>query len=333
MMPSNQGISPPCSLSDRPFWSVMIPTYRPDERYLRQAIESVLQQAPGPEQMQIEVVDDCSPEGDVAAIVKSIAGERVKVEQTPRNLGLAGCWNTCIERSRGEWVHIFHQDDLLFPGFYEELESVIRQCPTAGMAFTRFAYINDAGHWLLLGALEAEGAGYLQDFYLRIAEWQRLSCVSVVVKKSSYVSVGSFRSDFPFVLDWEMWVRLAKAFPVCYSPNILAGYRLHEGSQTSRLKKANMTLQDYLRAFESIARELPPEARKQARRAFHRGFGGALMKDAIEFFTNNDPRSARVLIQRFGRHSLASDWLLLAVLWLRCVYKETFGRLKRCGSR
>ena len=55
----------------------MMPTYRPDEKYLRQALESVLQQAPGPEQMQIEVVDDCSPGMDVAALVKSIAGERV----------------------------------------------------------------------------------------------------------------------------------------------------------------------------------------------------------------------------------------------------------------
>ena len=48
----------------------MMPAYRPDERYLRQALESVLQQAPGPEQMQIEVVDDCSP-GAVCRVLAS----------------------------------------------------------------------------------------------------------------------------------------------------------------------------------------------------------------------------------------------------------------------
>jgi cellulose synthase/poly-beta-1,6-N-acetylglucosamine synthase-like glycosyltransferase len=56
----------------RPFWSVMIPAYRPDAGYLRQALESVLQQAPGPEQMQIEVVDDCS--SDAAQMENHLIG-------------------------------------------------------------------------------------------------------------------------------------------------------------------------------------------------------------------------------------------------------------------
>ena len=36
----------------KPFWSVMIPTYNPND-YLAQTIESVLAQYPGPEEMQI----------------------------------------------------------------------------------------------------------------------------------------------------------------------------------------------------------------------------------------------------------------------------------------
>jgi hypothetical protein len=44
----------------RPYWSVMIPTYKAQADYLVETLNSVLQQDPGPEQMQIEVVDDCS---------------------------------------------------------------------------------------------------------------------------------------------------------------------------------------------------------------------------------------------------------------------------------
>ena len=43
----------------RPVWSVMIPTYN-CAKYLRETLVSVLAQDPGPEQMQIEVVDDYS---------------------------------------------------------------------------------------------------------------------------------------------------------------------------------------------------------------------------------------------------------------------------------
>jgi glycosyltransferase involved in cell wall biosynthesis len=41
----------------RPLWSVMIPTYNCAD-YLRETLASVLAQDPGPEEMQIEVVDD-----------------------------------------------------------------------------------------------------------------------------------------------------------------------------------------------------------------------------------------------------------------------------------
>src|ERR1035437_3749048 len=78
-----------------PFWSVMIPTYRSQETFLRKTLESVLQQDPGADQMQIEVVDDCSPDVNVGKIVETIAGARVKVTGTQKNLGLAGCFNTC----------------------------------------------------------------------------------------------------------------------------------------------------------------------------------------------------------------------------------------------
>jgi Glycosyl transferase family 2 len=43
----------------RPLWSVMIPTFH-CARFLHQTLESVLSQDPGPDVMQIEIVDDCS---------------------------------------------------------------------------------------------------------------------------------------------------------------------------------------------------------------------------------------------------------------------------------
>lgn len=141
--PAIPPISPEGGL--RPFWSVMVPTYRPREEYLRQTLESVLRQDPGPEQMQIEVVDDSSPDVDVAALVKSIAGARIAFSRTPRNLGLAGCWNTCLERSRGQWVHILHQDDYVLPGFYQRLEEASRAHPEVSLIAARSFFVDEEG--------------------------------------------------------------------------------------------------------------------------------------------------------------------------------------------
>src|SRR4029450_1568238 len=105
----------------RPYWSVIIPSYNPRAAYLEETLRSVLAQDPGPDEMQIEVVDDCSPDGAPVELVHRIAGDRVAVHRERKNNGLAGIWNRCIERACGEWVHILHQDDIVLPGFYEHL--------------------------------------------------------------------------------------------------------------------------------------------------------------------------------------------------------------------
>ena len=61
---------------ERPLWSVMIPAYN-CIHYLETTILSVLQQDRGIENMQIEVVDDCSTDGDVEELVMKIGKGRV----------------------------------------------------------------------------------------------------------------------------------------------------------------------------------------------------------------------------------------------------------------
>ena len=63
--------------SPRPFWSVMIPTYNPQPHYLEETLRGILLQDPGPEQMQIEVVDDGSANNTASEVVYRIGAGRV----------------------------------------------------------------------------------------------------------------------------------------------------------------------------------------------------------------------------------------------------------------
>src|SRR6476469_290020 len=99
---------------DRPLWSVMIPTYN-CTKYLRQTLESVLCQDQGPGKMQIEVVDDYSSDGDVAAVVQEVGRGRVSFFQQKENKGHIRNFETCINRSEGHLMHLLHGDDLVKP--------------------------------------------------------------------------------------------------------------------------------------------------------------------------------------------------------------------------
>jgi glycosyltransferase involved in cell wall biosynthesis len=241
-----------------PFWSVMIPTYRPDATYLRQALESVLKQDPGPQKMQIEVVDDCSPGVDVAQLVGQIAGDRVAIFRNPTNQGLAGCWNSCIARTRGEWVHILHQDDMVLPGFYERLRSLTVAFPEAGMAYSRFALMDEHGHWQALGPLEQDCSGALDNWLERLISGYHLECPAIIVKRSVYKKLGAFNQELNFALDVEMWIRIAAHYRVAYEPAILACFRRHPGGETARLEHGGSNMMDVAKALKLTRAYLPP---------------------------------------------------------------------------
>lgn len=85
----------------RPLLSVMIPTYNCTQ-YLREALVSVLAQDPGADRMQIEVVDDCSTDADVQAVVQEIGKGRVGYYRQERNVGSLRNFETCLNRSTGK---------------------------------------------------------------------------------------------------------------------------------------------------------------------------------------------------------------------------------------
>lgn len=228
----------------------MIPTYNPLTDYLEQTLRSVLKQDAGADQMQIEVVDDASPNGAPTELVRKLAGERVTVHCEPCNLGLAGIWNRCIERAHGEWVHILHQDDLVLPGFYQWLRSGVEKFPQAGAALCRHAYCDENSHWHRLSILETPSPGLLQNFVEPLVTAERIACPAIAVRRSTYEQLGGFNPDLKHALDWEMWIRIASKFPFFYEPKILACWRNHANATTSRQIRSGENIRDIAKAIE-----------------------------------------------------------------------------------
>jgi glycosyltransferase involved in cell wall biosynthesis len=247
----------PVSGGERPLWSVMIPAHD-CASYLRETLASVLAQDPGPEHMQIEVVDDASSD-EPEAVVAELGGGRVGFFRQPRNVGHVANFNTCLERSRGRLVHLLHGDDCVREGFYAAMSRLLEAEGSAGAAFCRYIAIDEQGNWSSIAALEQRSAGLIEGWLERIATGQRLQTPCMVVRREAYERLGGFDSRGGFAEDWEMWVRIAASYPVAYEPRPLALYRVHSLSRTGRMLRTGENVRDLRRVIDINREHLPPD--------------------------------------------------------------------------
>lgn len=310
----------------RPLISVVIPTYEPD-RFLIETLESVLAQDLGPERMQIAIVDDGSTRVDVSSLLANIApAQRIELHKHDERLGLAGNWNRAVEYANGELVHILHQDDVVLPGFYDALLAGFRRSEHIGMAFCRHAFINERGDVERVSHKERWRAGVLPRWLRRISERQRVQCPAAIVRRSVYRTLGGFRIDLPYTLDWEMWVRIASAYDVWYEPRVLASYRRHAGAETARLDAAGRTISDMMAAVAAIAAHLPPSERRELQHRAYRRLARVHTKRAAKLIKKGSHDLATLQLQgaREALDQLPSD---LATRWARSKLARVVRRL------
>jgi hypothetical protein len=309
---------PPVSGGDRPLWSVMIPTHN-CAAYLRETLQSVLAQDPGPARMQIEVVDDHSTADDPEAVVRELGGGRVAFYRQPRNLGHVGNFNSCLQRSRGLLVHLLHGDDRVREGFYRALEQPFLRHPEIGAAFCRAIVIDEDGHWNHLKPLAQEHSGRLENALEIIAAEFPLEPPAMVVRRSVYERLGGFDSRFRFCgEDLEMWVRIAAAYPMAYEIEPLALYRLQQCSLSGISKRSGRNIRDSLLAIRTFEAYLPPERASRLVRHTREKFAFWAVDTARQMMARGDPEAARAQLRealRCSRSPRVLDRIARLVAW------------------
>ncbi|MCB0210939.1 MAG: glycosyltransferase [Anaerolineae bacterium] len=265
-------ITPLNANTNQPLWSVMIPTYNCAD-YLRLTLTGVLAQDPGPDQMQIEVVDDGSTKDDPEAVVRELGSGRVQFYRQPHNVGAIANFNTCVQRSRGKLVHLLHGDDLVHAGFYRQLEAPFLENEAVGAAFCRFNYMDEHGNHRLTTRPLKPSSGILTHALPLLAVSNRIGTPSIVVRRQVYETIGGYNHQLFHSADWEMWVRIASQYAIWYETEALASYRVHSQSDTSRLFNTGANMQDRRNCIAACRQYLPPrQANHLTRKAL--GYSG-----------------------------------------------------------
>jgi glycosyltransferase involved in cell wall biosynthesis len=174
-------------------WSVMVPLFN-GTRHFVETLDSVLAQGFDEREMQIEVIDDCSTEGDSENIIKTRYGGRVSYYRRPQRVGMAANWNACIQRAKGSLIHLLHQDDFIANGYYMEIKELADKFPNVGLYSTRSFYVdNDSIITGVTGRIPEleQPANTTNPFFYATP----IQCAGVTVRQASYEALGGFRPD------------------------------------------------------------------------------------------------------------------------------------------
>ncbi|MBE8965901.1 tetratricopeptide repeat protein [Nostocales cyanobacterium LEGE 12452] len=247
----------------RPFWTVVIPVYNRTD-YLLECLASVLVQWTGAEQMEILVMDNASTT-PLFDLVNSIGGGIIRYYRNQQNIGVLPNQNAGISLSRGQWIHILHDDDSVLPGFYDRLQQSLQGCPdSVGAAFTNFEYFNEKGTVIEKGEVISffgNHKGISGNFWQQIGVTCPLQMPAVVIRRLTHEKIGGYYPKLVCTPEWELYKRITVSSDWWYEPESLARYRIHSHRQTSDDLSSGILAASIRQCIEISESYLPAEYR------------------------------------------------------------------------
>lgn len=192
--------------------------------YLRETIESVLAQDFA--DFEYLLVDGGSTDGTLDIVRKYAARDaRIRWVSEPDG-GIADAMNKGVRLATGDIVAHLHSDDTYLPGALRRVAD----------AFARHArwltgclrHVNERGELLYDTRLKSD---YSLESLLRR---NLIGHPATFIRRELFAEVGGFDNTLRYAMDYDLWLRIALRYPVLPLPSLLATFRVHAASLSSR---------------------------------------------------------------------------------------------------
>ncbi len=211
------------NLTYAPVISVIMPVYNTEEKWLRRAIASVLDQAYP--HWELCIADDGSTDPAVRTILEEFKAQdqRLKVIYRAETGHISTASNTALTLATGEFVALMDHDDEISPNALYEIANTLNQSPDADLIYTDEDKINHNN--------TRYDPFFKPDWSPDLLMSQMYSGHLGVYRRSLVEEIGGFRKGYEGSQDYDLVLRLTELTDrIHHVPKVLYHWRTAEGS-------------------------------------------------------------------------------------------------------
>ena len=199
--------------------SIITPSYN-QAQYLEQTLLSVIEQ----DYPSIEyiVIDGGSIDGSVDIIKRH--EEHMAYLVSEKDSGQAEAINKGLARATGEIVAWINSDDFYFPGAIASAVKAFESHPEAGLIYGDTVAVDENGEVIHYPV-------YAQWKLEDLLTFNIIGQPAVFMRRDVLLKAGFLDPSFHFLLDHQLWIRMASHAPMVYIPERWAAGRFHESAK------------------------------------------------------------------------------------------------------
>ncbi|MBE7382499.1 MAG: glycosyltransferase [Leptolyngbya sp. SIO1E4] len=219
-----------------PTVSVVMSVYNGSLDYLRESIDSILNQSFS--DFEFIIIDDCSSDDTESTLKQYLSrDDRIYVLRNAQNIGLTKSLNKGLNLARGEYVARQDADDISMPSRFEKQVAWLTRHPETALVSSEIQRIKPNG---TLGNVSQRACS--SD----LLPWHLLfhnhlgGHSQVMFRRQPVLDLGGYNEAYRYSQDYELWCRLAKVGNLDVLPDVLLHQRFH-GTSISANKRSEQS--------------------------------------------------------------------------------------------
>lgn len=236
--------------TSKPRFSIILPTYNTPEHFLKECLNSVIEQTYS--NWELCIADDASENPYVKDILNEYAAKdpRIHIIFRNKNDHISAASNSALAIAQGEYIVFLDHDDMLAPHALQEIALILPKYPDAQIFFSDEDKLNEKGKRCM--------PFFKPDFSIDLFYSQNYICHLCVYKRALIEQVKGFRIGYEGSQDYDLLLRSIALIgdnvekKIIHIPQILYHWRMSIHSTASNHNSkdyasiaAQKSLQDY----------------------------------------------------------------------------------------